>query len=544
MSQRFVRCAHCGLPHALDESVCPITGRPIEARKARPANIAISPHPTRPGLGNAPQAPQRPSAPMAAAPRISSNPPPFEGLGTAPPPPLIGQVLGGKYRAIRVLGEGGMGTVYECEHVALHRKVAVKVLHPAQAKKKASVARFQNEAHVAGAIGHPNICEIYVMGEIEDGSPFLVMELLQGETLAERIASEGAMPFDDIIDVISQVLSGLVAAHDKGIIHRDIKPENIFLARRVGAAPIIKLLDFGVSKMLPEFQTSEDALDLTRTGMVMGTPYYMSPEQARGERNLDGRVDVYACGVVLYEAIAGKRPFLAPNYNALLLAIINTNPRPLREVRPNTPPELEAIIQHAMAKNRNDRYASAKLFLRDLQPPAAEPSASRLPPPPTAEERARAQHLGGQRIRRDTGPTDPRQRRIPEAPPSRPVPPPPGSRPSVVSDSIEIPIDFVPDDDATAIYQPKPRHPTPRWTEQDPPRAAPPPPRSNRHLDVPPAPPEPSGPYIDEVPTEVPPGRSSRRAPLPGQFNPDETVKLTKTGEETFHEQRRSPRRR
>jgi serine/threonine-protein kinase len=432
-----------------------------------------------------------------------------------------------------------MGCVYDAEHLGLSRQVAIKVLSPSQAKKRVAVKRFQQEARAAGAIGHPNICEVYDLGQLDDGSPYLVMERLTGQTLAERIQKEGGLPFPDIVEIMVQVLSGLVAAHEKGIIHRDIKPENIFLARRVGAVPIIKLLDFGVSKMLPEFQTSEDALDLTRTGMVMGTPYYMSPEQARGERNLDGRVDVYACGVVLYEAIAGKRPFLAPNYNALLLAIINTNPRPLRDVRPNTPPELEAIIQHAMAKNRNDRYASAKLFLRDLQPPPAESSQNRLPPPPTAEERARAQQLGGQpRMRRDTGPTDPRSRRIPEAPPSRPLPPP--SRPSVVSDSIEIPIDIVVDDnDATEIYQPKQhRRPTPRWTEQDPRRAAPPAPRSNRHLDVPPAPPEPNPPYIDEAPTEIPPGRSSRR-----NFNPDETVKLTKTGEETYSE-RRSPRRR
>jgi serine/threonine protein kinase len=166
----------------------------------------------------------------------------------------------------------------------------------------------------------------------------------------------------------------------------------------------VKLLDFGVSKMMREFQNGED-FDLTRTGMVMGTPYYMSPEQARGERNLDGRVDVYACGVVMYEAIAGKRPFVAPNYNALLLAIINTSAKPLRELRPKTPPELEAIVAHAMAKNRDERYQSAKLLLRDLAPPvpAAEGSGARLPAPPTAEERMRAQILGGGRPRPDTG---------------------------------------------------------------------------------------------------------------------------------------------
>ena len=258
--------------------------------------------------------------------------------------------------------------------------------------------RFQQEARAAGAIGHPNICEVYDLGSLDDGSPYLVMEKLVGTTLADRISREGGLPFDEIADVMIQVLSGLIAAHDKGIVHRDIKPENIFLARRVGCPPIVKILDFGVSKMMPQFQGGDEQLDLTRTGMVMGTPYYMSPEQARGERNLDGRVDVYACGVMMYEAIVGKRPFLAPNYNALLLAIINTTPRPLREARPATPAALEAIVVRAMAKARDDRYSSANAVLRDIQalPSGNAPTqASRMPAPPTADERMRAQVLGG-----------------------------------------------------------------------------------------------------------------------------------------------------
>ncbi|HVJ88985.1 MAG TPA: serine/threonine-protein kinase, partial [Labilithrix sp.] len=280
---------------------------------------------------------------------------------------LIGRTIGDRYHVKGILGEGGMGTVYDAEHLNLNRPIAIKVLSPAQAKKQVSVKRFQQEARAAGAIGHPNICAVHDLGTLDDGSPYLVMEKLVGQTLADRIAKEGRLPFGDVIEVICQVLSGLVAAHEKGIIHRDIKPENIFLAHRIGSPPIVKLLDFGVSKMMPEFRSDDD--ELTRTGMVMGTPYYMAPEQARGERNLDGRVDVYACGVVMYEALAGKRPFLAPNYNSLLLAIINTVPRSIREFRPDTPPELEAILLRAMEKNRADRYLSAEHFLRALAPP-------------------------------------------------------------------------------------------------------------------------------------------------------------------------------
>jgi serine/threonine-protein kinase len=188
-----------------------------------------------------------------------------------------------------------------------------------------------------------------------------------GETLADRIASEGGLPFDDVIDVLTQVLSGLVAAHEKRIVHRDIKPENVFLTKRVGCPPVAKLLDFGVSKMIGPLVSGDEDLDLTRTGMVMGTPYYMSPEQARGDRNLDARVDLYACGVIMYEALTGRRPFTAANYNALLLQILTTKPRPARELRPALPQGFDAVLDKAMARAREDRFQTAAEFQRDLQ---------------------------------------------------------------------------------------------------------------------------------------------------------------------------------
>jgi serine/threonine protein kinase len=262
-----------------------------------------------------------------------------------------------------------MGTVFEAEHLTIGRSVAVKVLHPNQARKKNAVRRFHQEARAAGGIGHPNICEVYDLGTLDDASPYLVMEKLVGETLADRIASEGGLPFDDVIETLVQVLSGLVAAHEKGIVHRDIKPENVFLTRRVGCPPLVKLLDFGVSKMIvqPFEDKKDDEFDLTRTGMVMGTPYYMAPEQARGDRNLDARVDLYACGVMLYEALTGRRPFSAANYNALLLQILSTNPRPARDLRPALPGGFDAVIDRAMARSRDDRYRTATEFQRDLQ---------------------------------------------------------------------------------------------------------------------------------------------------------------------------------
>lgn len=405
MSHRFVRCPHCKMPHDAAEQVCPTTGRRIETGPGTRSRMSELPPPERrpEPLGFDParnRIAEREAARSGEHRRpVTGTLRPTRNLQTD----LIGRTVSDRYMVKGVLGEGGMGTVYEAEHLGLGRSVAIKVLSPTQAKKRVAVKRFQQEARAAGAIGHPNICEVYDLGLLDDGSPYLVMEKLVGSTLAERISREGGLPFDEIADVMIQVLSGLIAAHGKGIVHRDIKPENIFLARRVGCPPIVKILDFGVSKMMPAFQGGDDQLDLTRTGMVMGTPYYMSPEQARGERNLDGRVDVYACGVMMYEAIVGKRPFLAPNYNALLLSIINTTPKPLHEARPATPAGLAAVVVRSMAKARDDRYPTANAVLRDIQalPVAAGLNATRLPPPPTAEERMRAPVLGGRSVPRD-----------------------------------------------------------------------------------------------------------------------------------------------
>ncbi|WP_437608130.1 serine/threonine-protein kinase [Sorangium sp. So ce834] len=276
---------------------------------------------------------------------------------------LLGHVIGDKYGVTAIIGEGGMGAVYEAEHLQIGRLVAVKVMHPRETQQREAISRLEHEARVAGRIGHPNICEVYDMGWLPDGSPYLVMERLHGETLAQRIERYGVMPPSELVDIMLQVLSALVTAHERGIVHRDLKPENIFLSERAGMLPVAKLLDFGISQA----SDMDGTLDLTRTGMVMGTPYYMAPEQARGDIELDHRLDLWAVGVILYEALTGQRPFVARNYNALLVQILTLWHRPVTELDPTIPPGLSRLVDRALAKERDERFQSAREFQEALR---------------------------------------------------------------------------------------------------------------------------------------------------------------------------------
>jgi serine/threonine protein kinase len=422
-----MRCPHCGMPHEESRDVCPSTGRPIDRRSAGRLG------PTRNEPITTPSS-SRFQAARKAAPRPPVN---REGTGSfsLPRRDLIGKTIGGKYNVRAVLGEGGMGTVFEALNLAIGRQVAIKVLHANQLRKKDAVRRFHQEARAAGAIGHPNICEVYDLGTLDDGCPYLVMEKLVGETLADRIAREGGLPTDEVIDILIQVLSGLVAAHEKGIVHRDIKPENVFLTSRVGCPPVAKLVDFGVSKIMAAHRsdTDEPEMDLTRTGIVLGTPYYLAPEQARGDRNLDARVDLYASGVMLYEALTGRRPFTAANYNALLINILTRSPRPAREFRLDLPAGIDAVLQKAMAREPSDRYQTAALFQRDLQRLMSFPSSSsrgpdvQAPPTPVVAQPVAGVAWGRAPVRRAPRPGTPSDFTHPPSRPPPAPPPPPSS---------------------------------------------------------------------------------------------------------------------
>jgi serine/threonine protein kinase len=269
---------------------------------------------------------------------------------------LEGTLLGGKYRIVRQIGAGGMGRVYEALHEQTERTVAVKVLSPEAAQQPDTRVRFDREARAAGRIGHDNICEVVDVGFGENDVPYLVMPLLRGSALGAVIRQQQQLSLRRCIDVTAQILAALAAAHAAGVVHRDLKPDNVFLVRMGDREDFVKVLDFGISKMIGEHRP--DAT-LTQTGTILGTPYYMSPEQARGLRDLDARVDVYAVGAILYQMLTGKPPFDGDSYNQLLSAILLDDfPRPSL-LRADVPPALEELILRATEKDREKRYRDA-----------------------------------------------------------------------------------------------------------------------------------------------------------------------------------------
>ncbi|HZF55472.1 MAG TPA: protein kinase [Polyangiaceae bacterium] len=277
--------------------------------------------------------------------------------------PAIGTILDDKYRIVRELGTGGMGAVYEGENVRIHRKVAIKLLHASVSSQSEAVMRFEREAKAAGRIGSDHICEVLDLGILPDNTRYLVMEYLEGETLGVRIKRSGRMGPLMTIPLIAQVLDALSAAHAAGIVHRDLKPDNIFILPIKGGVPdFVKILDFGVSK----FAENSDEMNMTRAGAVVGTPYYMSPEQARGTSQVDARSDIYALGVLLYQATTGQVPFQAQTFNELLFKIVLEPAPPPQQYAPDLDPEFSSIIQKAMAREPQHRFQSCAEFKEAL----------------------------------------------------------------------------------------------------------------------------------------------------------------------------------
>jgi eukaryotic-like serine/threonine-protein kinase len=292
---------------------------------------------------------------------------------------LAGQTIG-NYKVVRQIGEGGMGVVYLAEHPVIGRKVAIKLLHTSFAKDSETVARFFNEARAIHVIAHPNIVEIMDFGQTTDGQPYFIMEFLSGEPLADRIA-RGPVPVTEAVAIVSQICEALQAAHDKRIVHRDLKPHNVFLLDQ-GPRPTVKILDFGVAKMSTGWDTAQSGGHSvkTRTGSLMGTPLYMSPEQCRGSGKLDHRTDIYSLAVILFEMISGRPPFLAEGVGELF-AMHMLEPAPsLSEFAPRTPPYVVRAVERALAKDLDDRFPTMTAF-REALNGQADAAVTELPRP-------------------------------------------------------------------------------------------------------------------------------------------------------------------
>jgi serine/threonine-protein kinase len=286
---------------------------------------------------------------------------------------------------IRLLGEGGMGAVYEAEHTIIARRVAVKVLHARFCQNAEALTRFTREARAAASIGHENIVDVTDFG-VHNEQPFLVMEILKGEALSERMAREANIPVAESCAILGAVLSALASAHAIGVVHRDLKPENIFLAS-TGARTVVKILDFGVSKF--RHRSAGDKL-VTQEGAMFGTPNYMAPEQWLGERDVDHRADLYAAGVLLYEMLTGGLPYEGDNRQELMLEVVvgkSTPPAPSTLLE-GIPAGLDAVALKAVSRAKDERFQTAQDFLDALRPyGAADIVAVKSPPsarPPSA----------------------------------------------------------------------------------------------------------------------------------------------------------------
>ncbi len=272
----------------------------------------------------------------------------------------------GNYQVLQKIGSGAMGNVFLAHHPVIGKRVALKVIHPELASNEEMIARFFNEARAVTQIGHENIVDVQDFGQTPDGDSFIVMELLEGFSLGDRIKSEGTLSIPRATHIALQLADGLAAAHARGIIHRDLKPDNIFLIPRGGDPDFVKILDFGLAKLSGPSQAMSHQ---TKTGSLLGTPHYMAPEQAENVKKVDHRADIYSLGCIVFQMLTGRVPFPGEGFGEVLVRHVREPPPLPSRLNPAVPPALEKIVLHALAKKPDFRFASMEDFRAALRDP-------------------------------------------------------------------------------------------------------------------------------------------------------------------------------
>jgi hypothetical protein len=329
------------------------------------------------------------------------------GVAAAP-----GDVIAGRYRVDRLIGQGGMGSVWAATHVVTHESVALKLIDdPGRPNTR---RRFAREARAASAVAHPNIVGVHDVLETDDGTPVMVMDLLVGEPLDYRLVREGRLGLEEAASILLPVVSAVGCVHERGVVHRDLKPANIFLAEESGRV-VVKVLDFGLAKLSSAERVIGESSALTSTGAMMGTPYYMAPEQCAGERELDHRVDVWALGVILYECLAGRRPITADNLGQVIKKVLIDGIPPLEDAVEGLPDEIYTLVRRMLARERRDRpddlrevrailerYAAEGATAPPFGPPAAVISEPVTMGGPRAPQTPRGAEAAGRRATADS----------------------------------------------------------------------------------------------------------------------------------------------
>lgn len=293
-------------------------------------------------------------------------------------PVKVGELIADKYRVVEILAAGGMGVVVAAEHVQLGQRYAVKFLL-SDAQHAQSVERFLREARAAACIESTRVCRVFDCGTLPDGSPYMVMEHLVGHDLGHELKTRGRLPVGETVDLLLQALEGIAEAHAVGIVHRDLKPSNLFLCQKPGRAREVKVLDFGISKLMATDESTEE--DLTATATMLGSPRYMSPEQVQNAKNVDARTDIWSLGVILYQLLDGRSPFAGTTMGETIGKVLLHVPPPIRETRSDVPDGIGQVIDRCLERDRERRYrnvAELALALAPFGTPASQPSVQRI----------------------------------------------------------------------------------------------------------------------------------------------------------------------